>query len=321
MKKIFSLCFILLIMGSAFAEPSIQGDFSLNGNLFIDNSLDTNVSSNALINLYLSSKSNNVKYTIKNATTIASTTDVTNDIEQAYIQFRIPYKENYLIFTMGKTPLDIGSDGLINSGTPFYINYSSFPSIIQTNPWIASMKVKLLQLPDFKSINMELILKLPVEDTDSKAGTRLTFDVNNKYFGTLEASFLSDLTQSILSGGINGTLFFDYGIYAKTDLQNVKNFEASLFLLKIISDYSFKFEALYNNSSKSLNLLPSLTMNINTKVSSAFILSTTYINKSFTLMPMLSINLNIVQGLDAKVIYTYSKTIKHRLSASISHKF
>jgi len=312
MKKTLLLTLSFLIMGLAFASPNIQGDFSLNGNLNFDENFDTTITNDATINLFLLSKSNNVKYTIKNSTIIDSNESISNEIEQAYLLFRVPYKDNYLTFNFGKTPLDIGGDWIYNSGTPF-----------TKNPWIASIKTKLYQREDFSSLNLEFIAKLPIQDDDKKIGARFTYDVNNKYFGTFETTFLTDKTESILCGGFNGTLFFDYGIYGKTDLQNINNFEMSLYLLKITSSSSFKFKMAYFNVINSLNILPTLSYNINSKATISFGLNTKITTNSYSLelTPLSIFSYNIVQGLDFQTQYSYSKDTNNNIKMSITHKF
>lgn len=312
MKKILLLTLSFLIMGFAFASPNIQGDFSLNGNINFDNNFETTFTNDATLNLFLLSKSNNVKYTIKNNIKIDSNEDISNEIEQAYLQFRIPYKDNYLTFNMGKTPLDIGGDWVYNSGTPF-----------TNNPWIASIKTKLYQREDFSSLNLEFIAKLPIQDVDKKIGARFTYDVNNIYFGTFETTFLTDKTESILCGGFNGTLFFDYGIYGKTDLQDINNFEMSLYLLKITSVSIFKFEMAYFNVYNSLNILPTVAYNINSKATLSFGLNTKIAtnNYSIELTPLSIFSYNIVQGLDFQTQYSYSKDTNNNITMTITHKF
>lgn len=335
MKKI-SLIILssLFLINCLYSSPSIKGDFSLNSYVNIDNNFDITMDSNAEINLFLNSSSNNVKYTIKNSTLLfyqASSAPTTapitsiNTFEQAYLKFRIPYKESYLIFNFGKTPLDIGGDWLFNSGTPFE-TYSTFdPSTLTLveapNPWIASVKHKLFQNENFESLNIELIAKLPIEDDDSKIGGRLTYDINNNHFGTIETSLLTDKSESILSGGYSGTLYFDYGIYGKIDLQDIDDYEASFYLLKLIEDYTIKFEALYDNEASTYILLPSFSYNIDSKSTASLALNAARISDSWTLIPTVSLNQNIVQGLDFTLNYYYTTVLKHTLGLTITHKF
>ncbi len=320
MKKIISLCLVLTIaMASSFSTTTIKGDFSLTGELYLDSDFNASESSTSTIDLFLLSKSNNVKYTIKNSTDITTDSEIENTIEQAYLQFRTPYKENYLTFSFGKIPLDIGGDWIFNSGTPFeYDSKSIFDEV--ENPWIASVKTKLYETEDYKSINFEAIAKLPLEDGDSKVGGRLTYDINNDYFGTVETSFLTDYSSSILSGGFNGNYFFDYGIYAKTDLQEIEDFEASIYLLKLYPSFTYKFEALYTNDDQTLYLLPTVSYVIDNKSSLSASLYTTYSDGDFDLNPYILYNFNILQGLDISAYYIYYSNT-HNLSATITHKF
>lgn len=313
MKKLITPILILFTIVSLSASTTIKGDFSLNGTLNLDESFNYSIDSSANMNLYLFSKSNNVRYTIKNNTTI-SISDTTNKFEQAYLQFRNPYKENHLTFTFGKTPLDIGSFTEFNSGTPF--------NIIDGNPWIASVKAKLFELKDFQSINLELIAKLPLEDGDTKVGSRITYDINNYYFGTMEATFLSDFNDSILCGGINGNLFFDYGVYGKADLQDLNNFETSTYLLKMYPKFTYKVEAIYINSVKSLSLLSSISYIIDTKSSLTLSSLNLFEKDNWRISPSILFNFNILQGLDFSINYSYmSKTKINSLTAIVTHKF
>jgi len=317
-------------MGSIFATTSIKGAYSLTGGLYLDSSFNTTETSSSSIDLYLLSRSNDVKYTIKSSLDFyyPSTEDgdttveeyIQDSIEQAYLQFRVPYKENYLTFNFGKTPLDIGGDWLFNSGTPFdYDKTSIFDDV--TNPWIASVKTKLFELEDFQSINLEVIAKLPIEDGDSKIGGRLTYDINNSNFGTLESSFLTNYSSSILSGGINGNYFFDYGIYGKIDLQDHSDFESSIYLLKIYPKITYKFEALYTNDDETLYLFPTISFTIDTKSSLSTALFTTLNDGDFELSPYISYQFNILQGLDISATYFYSTDTEHLIFATITHKF
>jgi len=325
MKKIYSLILInFIFIGSIFSTPTIKGDFTLSNSLNFDNNFDTTFSSSPELNLYLNSSSNNVKYTIKNSIKYLNDSELknaTNFVEQAYLKFRIPYKDNYLIFNFGKTPLDIGGDWVFNSGTPFnsYIDYITLTKA--QNPWIASVKHKLYQNDKFQSLNLEIIAKLPVEYSDKKIGGRLTYDINNQKFGTLETSILTNKSESIISGGINGTLYFDYGIYGKIDLQEFNDFEGSIYLLKLIDDYTIKLEALYDNELPTYFFLSTLSYNLNPKTNINGNLKSIYANSQWTLTPSIYLNQNIVQGLDSTLSYVYSKEKKHFISFSITHKF
>jgi hypothetical protein len=335
MKKIFlSIIALLIITNTIFATTTIKGDFSLSELVNIDDSFNTTNFSFANLNLFLNSSSNNVKYTVKG--TVNYYYDIiTNpsqpkyntsfEISQAYLKFRIPFNNNYLTFNFGKTPLDIGGDWQFNSGTPFDTTYST--SLLtntsdNNNPWIASAKTRLFDLKDFKSLNLELLFKFPFEDSDTKAGARITYDVNSASFGTFETSFLTDNSETILAGGFNGTLFFDYGLYAKNDLQDLNNFEASFYLLKIFSDYTFKFEGLYENEIDTYTILPSISYAINAKNSISFMAITIYNETTdWMLSPVISFTQNIVQGLDFNFVYSYSKATKNSLAFNITHKF
>lgn len=320
MKKIISLCLVLTIaIASLFATTTIKGDFSLTGELYLDSDFNISESSTSTIDLFLLSKSNNVKYTIKNSTDITTESDIENTIEQAYLQFRTPYKENYLTFSFGKIPLDIGGDWYFNSGTPFdYDKTSIFDEV--DNPWIASVKTKLYETEDYKSINFEAIAQLPLEDGDSKIGGRLTYDINDDYFGTVETSFLTDYSSSVLSGGFNGNYFFDYGIYAKADLQELDDFEASIYLLKIYPSFTYKVEALYTNDDETLYIFPTVSYIANSKTTLSASLFTTFIDGDFNFSPYITYSFNILQGLDISAYYIYYSN-NHNLSATITHKF
>lgn len=329
MKKIYFLLISSLFMSSIFATTTIKGETSLSSGLYFDSSFNTTDFSEASIDLYLLSKSNDVKYTIKSSLdfiypSTSNSTDISayiqDTIEQAYLQFRVPYKENYLTFNFGKTPLDIGGDWVFNSGTPFnYEKTSIFDEV--TNPWIASVKTKLFELKDFQSINLELIEKLPLEDGDTKIGGRLTYDINNSNFGTVETSFLTNTSSSILSGGFNGNYFFDYGIYGKIDLQNISDFESSIFLLKTYPEFTYRFEALYTNDDETLHLLPTISYAIDTKSNLSVSIYTTLIDEDFELSPYILYQFNILQGLDISAYYFYSSITNHLISATITHKF
>ncbi len=325
MKKINLIILLsLILITKLFSAPTIKGDFSLLSSVSFDDNLNTTIMSSSELNILLNSKSNNVIYNVKDSLIFnnlpLNQNDITNTIEQAYLKFRIPFKENYLIFNFGKTPLDIGGDWIFNSGTPFEtINLATLEEA--PNPWIASVKHKLYQNENFESLNIELIAKLPVEDTDTKIGSRLSYDINNEYFGTLETSFLTDSVESILSGGYSGTLYFDYGIYGKVDLQDLNDFEASLYLLKLIDDYTFKFEALYDNEVNTYVFLPTLSYNIDSKSTISIALNSANINNDWTLIPTVILNQNIVQGLDFTLNYLYSTMENHNISFTISHKF
>jgi len=322
MKKIsFIIICSLLFIANLQSSPSIKGDFSLLSNINIDDNFNTNITSSSELNFILNSKSNNIIYTVKDSLIFNDlTNDITNTIEQAYLKFRIPYKENYLIFNFGKTPLDIGGDWIFNSGTPFEtIDITTLQE--KDNPWIASVKYKLYESENYESLNLELIAKLPVEDTDLKIGGRLSYEINNEYFGTLETSFLTDKTESIISGGYSGTLYFDYGIYGKVDLQDFHDYEASFYLLKLIEDYTLKFEALYDNEILTYILLPTFSYNLDSKSTTSISLNAANINNNWTFMPTVSLNQNIVQGLDFTLNYLYSSTLNHNLSFTVSHKF
>ncbi|MGD1821321.1 MAG: hypothetical protein ACPKM0_00985 [Pleomorphochaeta sp.] len=320
MKKLISILFIsILFINNIFSSPTIKGDFSLYSYLNFDNEFNSTLTSTSEINLYLNSSSNNVKYTLKD--NILITTSTSNNIEQAYLKFRIPYKENYLIFNFGKIPLDIGGDWTFNSGTPFetYENLSTLEEA--DNPWIASINTKLYKNDNFQSLNFELIAKLPIEEDDAKIGGRLYYDINNEHFGTIETSFLTDYSESILCGGLNGTLYFDYGIYAKVDIQNPEDFETSIYLLKLIEDYTMKFEALYDNESTTFYILPTLSYNLSQKSVAYISLPSIYDTQSWTLTPTIYLNQNIVQGLDFTLSYYYSESVNHTLAFSVTHNF
>ena len=321
MKKVFFIFILSVFLSSIFATTTIKGEFSLSSSLTIDSDFNTTQESSSSIDLFLLSKSNNVKYTIKSSIDLPNQpTNVKDYIEQAYLQFRIPYKENYLTFNFGKTPLDIGGDWYFNSGSPFAGESNPLnPSVF--NPWIASVKTKLFESEDFKSLNLEVIAKLPVEYNDSKIGGRLTYDINNENFGTAETSFLTDYSSSILSGGINGNYFFDYGIYGKVDLQNLVDFESSIYLLKIYPSFTYKFEALYKNEDKTYSLLPTISYVIDQKSSISTSLYTTIKDNNFTFIPIILYKFNILQGLDISINYIYSTEPNHLLSATITHKF
>lgn len=327
MKKTISIIlFTLISISSIFSEPTIKGDFSLYSLLNINKDFDYLFNSASEINLFLNSSSNNVKYTIKESIYYDNGKNLVQDLEQAYLKFRIPYNDSFIVFNFGKTPLDIGGDWYFNSGTPFdtYSNYSSLsltslPEI--NNPWIASINTKLYENDNFERLNLELIAKLPVEDSDKKIGGRLYYDINNAKFGTIETSFLTNSSKSIISGGLNGTLFFDFGLYAKTDLQNLNNFEISLYLLKILENYTFKFEAMYNNNEKIFILLPTFSYNITSKSNIQINATSAYNNSSWTIVPTLSLNQNIVQGLDFILAYSYLNQNGHNLLFSVTHKF
>lgn len=326
MKKIFSLLFIILITTSLYADPYFSGELVLADKINLSRNIDTynlDNTANAKLRLNMDVKSNGVKFYLEGLIyNLPKAKNLNYTLNKAYIKYRLPYKDSYINFQVGKSYYSMGGGLIYNAGNPI-IKDSSLVSALPT-VWNAVATLPLYQGENYDTLYIGFLGIIPLEESSSKAGAFLNYEINNKYFDNIEISVLSDLSSTKLCFGYDGTLYFDYGVYGKLDLQNLENFDFTVFLTKVYDKLTFNCESLYQNkknqtSNKVLYATPTISYAATDKLSLSLSNTTTItFQDELTILNALSgtVKFSIVQGFD--IYSTLSSEFKTSNFASLT---
>lgn len=303
MKKTIVLLLVLLSTTALYSEPYFSGELTLVDTTTLFRVSDLNINNNAKANIKLNMdvKSNGVKFYLEGLlNNYVNNKSLKPLLNKAYIKYRLPYKESYMNFQIGKSYYAMGGGLIYNAGNPM-LDDSYALSTSSTIPtfWNGVITLPLYQGDDFDTLYLGFFGVLPIEDDSSKAGAFFNYEIGNKYFDNMELSILTDLDSTKLCFGYDGTLYFDYGIYGKIDLQSTDDFDFSLFLTKVYDKLTFNCEALYKNESNLLQSTPTLSYAASDKLSvSVSYLSTVAFNDEVSYSNTLSgtLTFSIVQG-------------------------
>lgn len=258
MKKIILLILLIISTSTLYAEPYFSGELTLTDTVKLSNASDLKIdnSSTANITLNMDVTSNGVKFYFEEVLFDDGTKEkLDQSLNKAYLKYRLPYKDNYMNFQIGKSYYSMGGGLIYNAGNPMLEN--SFATSLTTSMiptfWNGAITLPIYQGEDFDTLYLGFNGVLPIEDDSSKIGTFLNYEIGNKYFDNMEIYLLTNLDSTMLSFGYDGTLYFDYGVYGKVDLQDTNYFDISVFLTKVYDKLTFNLEALYQNNTSLYN--------------------------------------------------------------------
>lgn len=308
-KKLIAISIFALLSLNISSEPYIGGKMQINDINTLSNTTDSyNIANWASFNLMLDMNvtSNGVKFYSKGLFSgTGSTSSISSELTKAYVKYRIPYRDNYINFQVGKSYYSLGGGLIYNAGNPIFENNLSFDEtktyVIQTN-WNAVATLPLEKNENY-SLYLGIISLLPIEDTKIGAGGFLDFEIGNKYFDNFEISLFAREDENLLTLGYKGTLYFDYGIFANINLYDTKDFNISLFATKIYDKLTFNIESLYENqnetTNKALLMTPSISYQVDDKLCLTITNSMTAIyNNELSIENLFvgSLSYSIVQG-------------------------
>lgn len=314
MKKTIILLLLLVSTVGLYADPYFSGELSLIDTAVLskDASDDYKVDNSAIAKLKLNMdvQSNGVKFYfeeivsnyIDNGTTATIFTDLEYILNKAYIKYRIPYKDNFINFQVGKSYYALGGGLVYNAGNPMIENSFATNNVGEIPTfWNFVSTIPLYEGEDFDTLYLGLMAVLPIENDESKIGTFLNYEVGNKYFDNFELAILSDFDVTRLTFGFNGTLYVDYGINANIDLQDTEDFNANIFLTKVYDKLTLNLEALYANKTDTLYATPEITYASSDKLSLSLSGQTVAVfnnGNSFTNTLAGTVTFSIVQGFE-----------------------
>ncbi|MGH4037384.1 MAG: hypothetical protein ACRQFF_05995 [Sphaerochaeta sp.] len=319
MKKIIIIAVMLAVSMQLYSDPYISGEFYLYDTVTLSDASELSLinSAQAYLKLDMNVNSNGVKFYFEeifdNYTDESG--DITATLNKAYLKYRLPYKENYMNLQLGKSYYSMGGGSLYNAGNSL-LKDSTGVYILPTN-WNAVLDIPVYETSDYRTMHLGFIAVLPIEDDSSSIGSFVNYEIGNEYFDTVEMNFITDLSSTPLSFGYNGTLYFDYGLYFKTNLQDIERFDTSLFLIKVYDKTTLNVESLYQNKSTNFNYVDRRLLYVTPTLSYAFDDKTTISASNVTLLTLdeisdsintltLSLTYSIVQGFDLSTsIYTY----------------
>lgn len=304
-KKIILISLFTLLSFSLSAEPYISGKLLINDTSTISKSIDTidiNELANAALTLDMSVKSNGVKFYSQGVFSATNKNNISANLSKAYIKYRIPNKDNYINFQIGKSYYSLGGGLIYNAGNPLYdTNYAKNLSLIVPNKWSA-ITIFPLNQSDYYNLYLGTIYLIPLENNGSGGGLFLNLEIGNTYFDNVEVSFVARDNKSLLTFGYKGALYFDYGIFSNIDFNNTEDFNISLFATKIYDKVTFNIEALYENKNNhSFNISPSIIYQIDDKIGLNLTNTTSisYLNKLIINNTFVgTLSYSIVQGLN-----------------------
>jgi hypothetical protein len=253
MKKIILLILLIISTSVLYAEPYISGELTLSDTVNLSKASDYEIdnSAAAYLTLDMDVTSNGVKFYFEELLfNDGSKEKLDQTLNKAYLKYRLPYKDSYMNFQIGKSYYSMGGGLIYNAGNPMLENSfaTSLPTSMIPTFWNGAITLPVYQGEDFDTLYLGFNGVLPIEDDSSKIGTFLNYEIGNKYFDNMEISVLTDLSSTMLSFGYDGTLYFDYGLYGKVDLQDTDYFDISMFLTKVYDKLTFNLEALYQNN-------------------------------------------------------------------------
>lgn len=310
---------MLAVSMQLYSDPYISGEFYLYDTVTLSDASELSLinSAQAYLKLDMNVNSNGVKFYFEeifdNYTDESG--DITATLNKAYLKYRLPYKENYMNLQLGKSYYSMGGGSLYNAGNSL-LKDSTGVYILPTN-WNAVLDIPVYETSDYRTMHLGFIAVLPIEDDSSSIGSFVNYEIGNEYFDTVEMNFITDLSSTPLSFGYNGTLYFDYGLYFKTNLQDIERFDTSLFLIKVYDKTTLNVESLYQNKSTNFNYVDRRLLYVTPTLSYAFDDKTTISASNVTLLTLdeisdsintltLSLTYSIVQGFDLSTsIYTY----------------
>lgn len=288
MKKILSLIILCLTTFSLLAAD-ISGNFTLNDTILYMNNDFSNIAKYNL-NLKLNGSTNNVKfYSEANISTAQ-----VFDLNKAYIKYRLPYQDRYIPFSIGKAPFSLGGGLILNAGN---ILFESQNSEIPTT-WLVQGSIPFYENEDFQTLNLGLFATLPIDGETNRIGGRLTYEINNDYFENIEVNVLYSSLKTLISTGLKGSLYFDYGLYGRFDTSDIKKTEVSMFLIKVYNKLSINFEGLYKIEENKFVSTATISYQLSDKIK-------TSLNYN---------NLKTPQGYNNNIIFTNQFTLVQGLS-------
>ncbi len=330
-KKIIIIFLLALVSTvSVYADPYFSGELSLSDtvNLLKDSSDELKIDNSATTNLKLNMdvKSNGVKFYLEElVNNYETTSDLEYTLNKAYLKYRLPYKDGYMNFQVGKSYYALGGGLIYNAGNPMLENSFATDNLgkIPTS-WNGVLTLPLYSGEDFDTLYLGFMAILPIEADTSKVGAFLNYEVGNKYFDNFELAILSDLDLTRLTFGFNGTLYADYGINSNIDLQDTDDFNVNIFLTKVYDKLTFNLEALYENKTDRLYSTPSITYAASDKLSLALSNSTIIVfGNNNTYMNTLggSLQFSIVQGFEVSSTLSTSFTDTNITSLTLGTTF
>jgi hypothetical protein len=261
MKKFVIFCILARSITSLYSEPSFTGKMELYNTTSLareeESDATTSNTASALLTFDMATLSNGVKFygelLVEPKTMETDLSNVTFTLHKAYVKYRIPYKESYLNFQGGKSYYDMGGGLVYNAGNSFIEDSAKASSTALPTRWIVAAQIPLYTSPEYHTLFVGPLVALPLEDEETGVGAFMNYGIRSQAIDAIEMNLLYEENQSTLSFGYNGTLFFDYGLYAKVDFSHPTSFDISCFASKMQDKMTYYIEALYQNESETNN--------------------------------------------------------------------
>lgn len=334
MKKIIIIAVMLAVSMQLYSDPYISGEFYLSDTATLSDASELSLtnSAQAYVKLDMNVNSNGVKFYFEEIfdNYTDESDDISTTLNKAYLKYRLPYKENYMNMQLGKSYYSMGGGSLYNAGNSL-LKDSTGVYVLPTN-WNAVLDIPVYETSDYRTMHLGFIAVLPIEDDSSSIGSFVNYEIGNEYFDTVEMNFMTDLSSTPISFGYNGTLYFDYGLYFKADLQDIERFDTSLFLIKVYDKTTLNVESLYQNKSTNdsyadrrlLYVTPTLSYSLDDKTSltasNVTLLTLDDISDSTDTLS-LSLSYSIVQGFDLSTSISTSFIEENLISIAFSSQY
>ncbi len=266
-KRITIILALIIWTTTLSAAPYISGELSLYDSVTINDSNELNETVYSSLILDMNTTSNGVKFYSEGVFIATSNSELNALLNKAYVKYRLPYNDGYMNFQVGKSYYSMGGGLIYNAGNPFLKDNRSVDestSLIPTS-WNAVFSIPLEVDDYYDNLFLSFISTFPLQDDERGLGTLLNLEVGDKNFDNIEISIFAREDELILTSGLKGALYFDYGIFANIDLLDTENFNISLFATKIIDDFTYNVESLYENINQNLEIVPSISYQIDDK--------------------------------------------------------
>ncbi|MFA7108803.1 MAG: hypothetical protein WC162_06630 [Sphaerochaetaceae bacterium] len=305
-KLIFIIVLLLISIGGGFCSMNLSGKEGLSlSEIYYNGNWSTTSDANLTFNLDYNTAG--VKSYFQYDLSI-SEKEYEDNLSKAYIKFRLPFGENYITFNAGKTNLSWGGGFAFNAGNPYFNKYLT----------ILSAYIPLsLNFDNGHLIYFESFVTPPLLKSETfTGGGRMIFEFGKVLVDSFEiGGVLGETGDFTFYGGLNGNLYFDYGLYTNFSLFSFEDVEFSGYVLKYFGKFNFMAEGNYENDLISLILTGGYQIGEKLGLSCEVFLAKV---GSYT---ALGLSYPIIQGLNAKVKLMRDTLNNYTVVFNLEHSF
>ncbi|MDD4083641.1 MAG: hypothetical protein PHD05_09695, partial [Sphaerochaetaceae bacterium] len=166
-------------------------------------------------------------------------------------------------------------------------------------------------------IYMEGLSTLPLLDGEVlSGGGRLVFEFGKVLVDSVEIGGIVEEDGDItLYSGLNGNLYFDYGLYTNFDPLKFEEFEVSLYLFKYYGKLNLRLEGFYQKENSSLYFSAGYLINDKLSLNLESLVEESFYNIA------LGLSYSVVQGLNTSVKLMKDLTNDFTVVFSLDHSF